>query len=106
MDMQITHELSARITDHLPIQPHYYMLHDGLKYAKHGGSPDVCGVLVFPTQERAEEFNRTVGRTLSFRPVRVTAEEFLREFVNAGAFSLADGLTVKVLRIGGNIGDE
>lgn len=101
MDMQITHESSAKIADHLAIQSHYYMLHDGVKYAKHGGSPDVSGVLVFPTLVAAEKFNRTVGRSLSFRPVRVTADDFLREVFKAGAFCVAEGLTVKVLGLAG-----
>lgn len=104
--MHVTQESSVKLTDHLPIQPYYYMLHDGQKYAKHGGSLDVYGVLVFPTKEGAEKFNRTVGRNLSFRPVRVTAEDFLQEVVNVGAFCLDDGLTVKVLRITGTISDE
>lgn len=88
------------LTDLLPVQEHYYLLHDGVKFAKHG-TPEANGLLVFETRDRADRFCQTVGKALpAFRPVRVDAEEFLRLVEEVGAVCLADGLKVGVGTLG------
>ena len=80
----------------LPIQDHYFVLFDGQRYARHGHSTGSIGVVVFLTVEKAETFCRTVGVGLpSFKPTRVSAETFHRLYKEAGAFCVAEGLTVK-----------
>ena len=84
------------IADVLPIQKHYWLLHDGNKYAKHGPK-ELNGLLVFCYQERAEQFCLTVGKALpKFQPVKVSAETFLAEAKRVGAFCMAEGLLLKV----------
>lgn len=47
--------------------------------------------------ERAEQFCMTVGRNLpAFQPVRVSAEEFIGAYEEAGGFCVAQGLKVIV----------
>lgn len=49
-------------TDILPEQDAYFLLHDGHKYAIHGGSPIYSGLLVFSTLQAAKGFCRSVGK--------------------------------------------
>ena len=94
-----TPKLSSRLPDVLPVRDHYWMLHDGEKYAKHG-SEERNGVLVFLCQERAEQFVLTVGKALpQFQPIKVSALGFFREAEQVGAFAIADGLSVTVCEI-------
>lgn len=88
-------DLPARkLTDLLPAQDHYYLLSDGERYARHGNL-DASGIVVFANLERAEQFCLTVGRGLpAFQPVRVSAEQFVRAFEEAGAFCVAEGTMV------------
>jgi hypothetical protein len=61
----------------LPVQPHYYLLSNGLHYARHG-TEDLNGLLVFTNLERAKQFMITIGKGLpEFQPVKVAAEELL-----------------------------
>ena len=84
------------LADLLPVQEHYFMLHDGKKYAKHG-TPEANGLLVFETREAAAEFCQTVGKALpAFRPVKVHAVEFMRLVEEEGAVCMANGLKVVV----------
>lgn len=86
--------------DVLPVRDHYWLLHDGEKYARHG-TEDCNGVLVFDCQERAEQFMLTVGKALpDFKPVKVTPAAFLEEVKRVGAFTVAEGsLKVRVCEI-------
>lgn len=80
----------------LPAQEHYYLLHDGVKYAKHG-TPEADGLLVFENREGADQFCQTVGMALpAFQPVKVDAEEFMRLFEEVGAICVTEGLSVTV----------
>lgn len=84
------------LADLLPVQEHYYLLHDGVKFAKHG-TPEADGLLVFEDRERADQFCLTVGKALpAFQPVKVDAEEFMRLFEEVGAVCVAEGLSVTV----------
>lgn len=98
-------ESSSKIGDVLPARDHYWLLHDGEKYAWHG-TEHKNGVLVFTCQERAEQFMLTVGKALpAFRPVKVSPEALLTEAERAGAFAVAEGvLKVTVCEI--RKGDE
>lgn len=88
------------LADLLPAQEHYYLLHDGVKFARHG-TPEAIGLLVFEDRERADRFCLTVGKALpAFQPVRVGAEEFLRLVEEVGAVCMADGLKVVVATMG------
>jgi hypothetical protein len=90
---------ALRIGEFLPAQDHYYLLSDGERYARHGNL-DANGIVVFPNLERAEQFCLTVARNLpGFRPLRVSAEEFIRAYEEAGAFCLAQGTRVIVARL-------
>lgn len=97
------------LADVLAVQEHYYLLHDGKKYAKHG-TPEANGLLVFESRQRANQFCQTVGNALpAFQPVKVDAEEFMRLFEEAGAVCMADGLKVVVATLrqaGGNHATE
>lgn len=80
------------LADLLPSQGHYYLLHDGVKFARHG-TPEAIGLLVFEDRERADQFCLTVGKALpAFKPVRVDAEEFMRLVEEVGAVCVVDGL--------------
>lgn len=82
--------------DLLPAQEHYFLLHDGKRYAKHG-TPEANGLLVFETREGADQFYQTVGKAMpAFQPVKVDAEEFMRLFEEVGAVCVAEGLCVTV----------
>lgn len=84
------------IGDVLPLQSHYYLLSDGRRFARHG-SKNYNGVLVFTNLERAEQFYMTIGNSMpKYQPVKVAAADFIAEAVEAGAFSLASGIDVKV----------
>jgi hypothetical protein len=84
------------LADILPVQDHYCLLHDGVKYARHG-TGEANGLLVFEDREGADQFCQTVGKALpAFQPVRVDAEEFLRLFEEVGAVCVADGLKIVV----------
>ena len=84
------------LADLLPVQEHYYLLHDGVKFARHG-TPVAIGLLVFEDRERADRFCQTVGKALpAFQPVTVGAEEFMRLVEEVGAVCRADGLSVTV----------
>ena len=90
------------LADILPVQEHYYLLHDGKKYAKHG-TDEANGLLVFETRERAYQFRQTVGKAFpAFQPVMVGAEEFLRLLAEVGAVCVTDGLKVVVATLGQN----
>jgi hypothetical protein len=93
-------EAGRCIADVLPDRDHYWMLHDGERYARHG-TAEKYGVLVFDCLERAEQFLLTVGKALpAFRPVKVSPTAFLKEVRRAGAFCLAEGaLGVRVCEI-------
>ena len=85
-------ESNSTLKDVLPARDHYWLLHDGEKYARHG-TEETSGVLVFDCQERAEQFMLTVGKGLpAFKPVKVSPTTFLEEARRAGAFAVADGL--------------
>jgi hypothetical protein len=80
----------------LRTQDHYYLLHDGTNYARHGTAGS-NGLLVFETREGADQFHQTVGKALpAFQPIRVEAEEFLRLCDEVGAVCMAEGLKVVV----------
>lgn len=92
-------QIHKTVADVLPVQDHYYLLHDGEKYARHG-TEEANGLLVFPNLERAEQFCMTVGRALpAFQPKRVTAEQFISLAEDLGAFCIADRLGVAVCLI-------
>ncbi len=89
---------ARKLTDLLPAQDHYYLLSDGERYARHGNL-DASGIVVFANLERAEQLCLTVARNLpAFQPVRVTAEEFVGAYEEAGAFCVAEGSRVIVAR--------
>lgn len=84
------------LADLLPVQEHYYLLHDGKKYAKHG-TPEADGLLVFENREGADQFCQTVGKALpAFKPVRVDVGDLMRLVAEVGAVCMADGLKVVV----------
>lgn len=84
------------LADLLPAQQHYYLLHDGDKYARHGPE-NANGILVFPSVESAEQFRLTVGIGLpAFKPVRSDAINVLQLIEDAGAVCVAEGLSVRV----------
>lgn len=84
------------LADLLPVQEHYYLLHDGGKFARHG-TPEATGLLVFDDRKRADRFCQTVGTALpDFRPLRVDAEEFTQLVEEIGAVCVVDGLKVVV----------
>lgn len=86
----------STLADLLPVQEHYYLLHDGVKYAKHG-TPEADGLLVFENREGADQFCQTVGMAMpAFQPVKVDAEEFMRLFEEVGAVCVAEGMSVTV----------
>lgn len=87
------------LADLLPAQEHYYVLHDGVKFARHG-TPEAIGLLVFEDRERADRFCQTVGTALpNFRPLRVDAEEFTQLLEEIGAVCVVDGLKVVVAKL-------
>ena len=91
-----TMKRNKNMADVLPIQQHYYLLNDGERYARHG-IEGTNGLLVFFNLERAEQFCLTVGKGLpEFRPVKVTALDFLELVEEIGAFCVANGLEVMV----------
>lgn len=84
------------LADLLPAQEHYYLLHDGVKFAKHG-TPEADGLLVFENREGANQFCQTVGMALpAFQPVMVDAEDFLRLVEEVGAVCMIQGRKVVV----------
>lgn len=84
------------LADLLPAQEHYYLLHDGVKFARHG-TPVATGLLVFEGRERADQFCQTVGKALpAFQPVKVGAEEFMRLVEEVGAVCVVEGPSVTV----------
>lgn len=84
------------LADLLPAQEHYYLLHDGVKFARHG-TPEAIGLLVFEDRERADQFCLTVGNALpAFKPVRVDVDEFMRLVEEVGAVCVVDGVKVFV----------
>jgi len=84
------------LADVLPVQEHYYLLHDGKKFAMHG-TPEATGLLVFETREQTDHFYEAVGKAVpTFQPVRVSAEELLRLVEEVGAVCVVDGLKVVV----------
>lgn len=84
------------LADLLPAQEHYYLLHDGVKFARHG-TPEAIGLLVFEDRERADRFCQTVGTDLpAFKPVRVDVDDFMRLFEEVGAVCVAEGMCVTV----------
>lgn len=88
------------LADLLPAQEHYYLLHDGVKYARHG-TGEANGLLVFENRERADQFCLTVGKALpAFQPVMVGADDFMRLVEEVGAVCMADGLKVVVATLG------
>lgn len=93
-----THNLE-HFEDVLPIKEHYWLLHDGETYARHG-TVELNGLLVFTCQERAEQFCLTVGKGLpSFKPVKVSADRFLAKVLETGAFCLAQGLSLTIITL-------
>lgn len=93
-------EWMSRISNVLPTRDHYWLLHDGEKFARHG-TDEKNGVLVFECQERAEQFLLTVGKELpTFKPVQVHPATFVKEAKRMGAFSVPGGeLGLKVCEI-------
>jgi hypothetical protein len=84
----------------LPVQPHYYLLSNGLRYARHG-TESANGLLVFTNLERAEQFVMTVGVGLpEFQPVKVAAENFLAILMGyGGRLCMTDRLGVLIATI-------
>ena len=80
------------LADVLPAQEHYYLLHDGVKFARHG-TPEAIGLLVFEDRERADQFCLTVGKAMpAFLPVRVDVDDFMSLVEEIGAVCVVDGL--------------
>lgn len=89
------------LADILPAQPHYYLLSNGNRYARHG-KEELNGVLVFTIRERAEQFMMTIGVGMpEFHPVKVAAEDLLPVLKESGGrLCIANylGVTVATLR--------
>jgi hypothetical protein len=88
------------LTDILPAQPHYYLLSNGHRYARHG-KEGLNGVLVFTLRERAEQFMMTIGVGMpEFQPIKVAAENLLPILMdNGGRLCMTDHRGVIVVTI-------
>lgn len=88
------------LADILPAQPHYYLLSNGYRYARHG-KEGLDGVLVFTLRERAEQFMMTIGVGMpEFQPVKVAAEDLLPTLMgNGGRLCMTGHLGVMVATI-------
>lgn len=75
----------------LPSQPHYYLVSDGVRYAKFR-MRQYSGLHVFTLLANAVQFVIAIGGG-EFQPVKVTAEELLPILMENGGQLLADYLT-------------
>jgi hypothetical protein len=92
----MTTKAHQTLADMLPVQKHYCLLSNGEKYARFGHGKK-NGLLVFETNEKANEFCETVGVGLpEFKPVIVDAESLLTLIEEIGAVCVTDGLNVGV----------